>query len=167
MSIGARLRAERERLGYSQEGFAALGGASKRSQIDWEKGIATPNAAFLALASASGVDVRYVITGEHDSAALAVDEKRLLALYRLADEPLRKAALRVLVEGDAGVQAIDGSVLDALVTIHPGANVGSVLHGDQVVRGGQTIVVGAPAPAPPPAPPQPAVKRVRKPRIDR
>lgn len=144
MTVGARLKEERDRLGFSQEGFAALGGASKRSQIDWEKGVAFPNANFLAQVAGHGVDVRYVVTGEHDSSALSADEKRLLALYRLADEPLRKAALRVLVEGDVRQG-------DAAVVIH--GQVGQSIKGN--VMGPQTFHVGdviAPAPAPPPVP---------------
>ena len=46
MNIGIRLKEERDRLGYDQEGFAAVGGASRHSQIDWEKGKSFPNAKF-------------------------------------------------------------------------------------------------------------------------
>jgi len=63
MDIGRRLKEERERLGYSQTDFAALGGASKGSQIAWEKGSAYPNAAFLSSIASAGADVNYVLTG--------------------------------------------------------------------------------------------------------
>lgn len=63
MDIGVRLKEERERLGYSQTDFASLGGASKGSQISWEKGSAYPNAAFLSSVASAGVDVSYVLTG--------------------------------------------------------------------------------------------------------
>jgi len=62
-AIGIRLREERERLELTQAAFAELGGASKRSQIEWEKGAATPNAEFLAFVAEHGVDVLYVLTG--------------------------------------------------------------------------------------------------------
>jgi transcriptional regulator with XRE-family HTH domain len=80
--IGARLKEERERLGYNQIDFAAIGGASNRSQVDWEKGKQMPNAEFLALIAAVGVDVQYVLTGAHSNAALAKDEEELIANYR-------------------------------------------------------------------------------------
>lgn len=63
MNLGGRLKAERERLGYSQTDFAALAGASKHSQINWEKGAAAPNATVLATWAEHGLDVLYVVTG--------------------------------------------------------------------------------------------------------
>lgn len=63
LSPGGRLKKERERLGYSQTAFAALVGASKHAQINWEKSIASPNAAALATWAKIGVDILYVITG--------------------------------------------------------------------------------------------------------
>jgi len=63
MDLGARLKAERERLGFSQTDFAALAGASKHSQINWEKGTAAPNAIVLAAWASHGLDVLYVVTG--------------------------------------------------------------------------------------------------------
>ena len=63
MNLGGRLKAERERLGYSQTDFAALAGASKHSQINWEKGTAAPNATVLTAWAEHGLDVLYVVTG--------------------------------------------------------------------------------------------------------
>lgn len=63
MNLGERLKAERDRLGYSQTDFAALAGASKHSQINWEKGTAAPNATVLAAWAEHGLDVLYVVTG--------------------------------------------------------------------------------------------------------
>lgn len=64
MTIGERINKERKRLGYTQAAFAALAGASKGSQIAWEKGTAYPNAAVLAVWAKADVDVFYVLTGE-------------------------------------------------------------------------------------------------------
>ena len=83
--IGARLKEERERLGYNQIEFAAIGGASNRSQIDWEKGKQVPNAEFLALIADKGADVQYVLTGKSSTTALAEDENELLNGYRRLD----------------------------------------------------------------------------------
>ncbi|MBN0112872.1 helix-turn-helix transcriptional regulator, partial [Pseudomonas aeruginosa] len=63
MNLGERLKAERERLGYNQTDFAALAGASKHSQINWEKGAAAPNGTVLAAWAEHGLDVLYVVTG--------------------------------------------------------------------------------------------------------
>ena len=61
--IGSRLREERERLDFSQQAFANLGGASMRAEQDWERGVSAPKADFLAVAATHGVDVLYVLTG--------------------------------------------------------------------------------------------------------
>lgn len=53
-------------MGFSQTAFAAIGEASKGSQIAWEKGTAYPNADFLArIAIGVGADVQYILTGKH------------------------------------------------------------------------------------------------------
>lgn len=88
MNLGARLKEERERLGYNQTDFAALAGASKHAQINWEKGVAAPNAVALGAWAAAGLDVLYVVTGQHAGGgtsalpALAPDEAALLDNYR-------------------------------------------------------------------------------------
>lgn len=64
MTIGERINKERKRLGFTQAAFAALAGASKGSQIAWEKGTAFPNAAVLAAWASVELDVSYVLTGE-------------------------------------------------------------------------------------------------------
>jgi transcriptional regulator with XRE-family HTH domain len=71
MSIGERLREERERLGFNQTDFAGLGEASLRSQIEWEKGKAYPNAKILAAIAAAGADVQYILTGIRAGGAIA------------------------------------------------------------------------------------------------
>lgn len=63
VSIGSRLKEERERLGLSQAAFAGLAGASKRAQIDWEKDATSPNAAALSAFADAGADVLYILTG--------------------------------------------------------------------------------------------------------
>lgn len=65
MNLGERIKQERERLDYSQTAFAALAGASKHSQINWEKGISTPNADVLIAWKAAGADIRYITEGDY------------------------------------------------------------------------------------------------------
>lgn len=85
-TIGARLAEERKRLGYSQTKFAALGGAAKRTMIDWEKDVASPNAAFLSSIADAGADVLYVLTGQRIGGALPPREAALVDNYRQTDE---------------------------------------------------------------------------------
>lgn len=121
-SIGSRLKSERERLGYNQSDFAALGGVSKRSQLDWEQGKAVPNSEFLASIANAGADVLYVLLGESAVAAITPDEKELLLGYRKLD-----------VRGKAGmlgmVHGMNAPEETAKAIFH--GDVGQVVHGDQ------------------------------------
>ena len=63
VTIGDRLQAERNRLGLNQTEFAALGGVSKASQVNYEKGERSPDANYLSGLADAGVDVLYVLTG--------------------------------------------------------------------------------------------------------
>jgi transcriptional regulator with XRE-family HTH domain len=99
LSIGARMREERERLGLSQSAFAELGGVSLRAEQDWERGVSSPKADFLAVAVGHGVDVFYVLTGQRISVttnSLSEEERGLLENYRRSDEEGKRAARRVL-----------------------------------------------------------------------
>ncbi|CAM4093455.1 XRE family transcriptional regulator [Acinetobacter pragensis] len=63
MTIGQRLREERERLGYTQPAFAELAGTTKKSQIDYEKDLTQPKAGYLASIAEAGADINYIVTG--------------------------------------------------------------------------------------------------------
>lgn len=63
-SIGERLRSERSRLGMNQDELAKVGGVQRSAQSNYERGDRSPDAAYLALVAAAGVDVLYVVTGE-------------------------------------------------------------------------------------------------------
>lgn len=95
MSPSERLRKERERLGYSQTEFAALVGASKKTQIRWEQGESHPGADALAIWIEHGLDVLYVIAGRPErkaaDEALTKDERHLLDNYRHSDERGKRA----------------------------------------------------------------------------
>lgn len=98
VGIGNRLREERERLGFSQTDLAALAGASKNSQYNYEKGERSPDTAYLVAVAARGVDVLYVVTGERvpmKSDGLTVEEAELLLAYRVMSEADRLALSRV------------------------------------------------------------------------
>lgn len=98
-ALGARLREERDRLGKSQEEFAAIGGVKRGAQANYEKDERSPDAAYLAAVAEHGVDVLYVITGVRTSQAaqpLSAEEMTLLDHYQHADDEGRAAARTVL-----------------------------------------------------------------------
>jgi transcriptional regulator with XRE-family HTH domain len=67
MSIGIKIKEERERLGYSQQAFSDLGGVSKRSQIMYEQDKTEPSARYFTLISDIGADIGYILTGKRSS----------------------------------------------------------------------------------------------------
>ena len=63
MSVGARLREERRRLGYTQEAFAGLGNVGRKSQHRYEAGTRSPDANYLEAIAAAGADIAYIVIG--------------------------------------------------------------------------------------------------------
>jgi transcriptional regulator with XRE-family HTH domain len=63
VSISDRLREEREKSGLSQEKFGQIGGVTKKTQLLYESGARTPDAAYLRAVAGIGVDVQYVLLG--------------------------------------------------------------------------------------------------------
>lgn len=63
MTMSARLREERERLGLSQSDFGAQAGVGRKAQSNYESGERAPDAKYLAAMAERGVDVLYVLTG--------------------------------------------------------------------------------------------------------
>lgn len=63
MSIGNRLKEERERLGMTQDQFSNACGVRRRAQSTYENGERCPDSKYLEAASNIGVDVGYVLTG--------------------------------------------------------------------------------------------------------
>lgn len=90
-TVGERLREERQRLGLSQDDFAARGGVQRRAQINYEKDERLPDAGYLAAIGHAGVDVLYVVMGIRAAAYLTPRESHLLTCYRLTGEPGKRA----------------------------------------------------------------------------
>ena len=63
-----RLREERERNRLIQQAVADIAGVSKRTVIDWEKGVSSPTAVQLSALSENGFDACYIITGHYHPA---------------------------------------------------------------------------------------------------
>lgn len=101
MTIGERLREERERLGLSQPKFAAIAGTTKQTLFSWETGKTAPDGFQLAALGTEQVDVLYVLTGQRTGGVkpaptLTADEEELLALFRAAPLAVKAAAIGAL-----------------------------------------------------------------------
>lgn len=125
MTIGERLKAERERLDLSQEKLRDAAGVSKNTQINYEKDARSPDADYLAAVAAAGVDVLYVVTGQRTppgdgGVLLSADEADLIAMYR-ACTPRDRSLTRQVVQGyqamSADQQALARRVMGAMVDV--------------------------------------------------
>lgn len=96
VSIGARIKEERQRLGLNQTEFAALAGSSRRAQVKWEGDETAPNGSALAALAQAGADVNYILTGERSS-------KR----PRKADRVLASVGLTVSTDGSSTAASDD------------------------------------------------------------
>lgn len=99
MSIGKRLREERERLGFSQPAFAAIAGTTKQTLFSWETDKTAPDAAQLAELAIGGTDVLYVLIGQRSQAippqqALPRDKQALLNSYDMCETAEKKHLLQ-------------------------------------------------------------------------
>lgn len=93
MSIGERLRIERERLGFTQPEFSAFASATKQTLNSWESDRSSPKADQLEALGEHGVDVYFVLTGQRIGIAttLSARESALVENYRAAPEEAKKA----------------------------------------------------------------------------
>lgn len=67
-TVAERLREERSRLGLNQDVMAGAAGLKRSAQIRYEKGERSPDADYLSAVASLGVDVCYVLTGQHHGA---------------------------------------------------------------------------------------------------
>ena len=93
MSIGQRLKEERERIGLSQEQLGIVGGVKKLAQFRYENGDTYPNAQYLTEVVKIGIDVNYVLFGVRSNAALTSEEQQLLETFRAAPPVMRQFML--------------------------------------------------------------------------
>jgi transcriptional regulator with XRE-family HTH domain len=63
ITIGERLKEERNRLGLSQAKIGDIAGVTKNSQINYEANKRSPDSAYLAKIAEIGADVNYILTG--------------------------------------------------------------------------------------------------------
>lgn len=108
-NIFERLRSERERLGRTQEEFAAIAGVTRRPYVEWEKGVGpSPNAVQLAAIAAVGADVLYVVTGQRSQDApevelLPADERVLIDSYRRCNAEAKRNLIQTAALLSAGM----------------------------------------------------------------
>lgn len=93
MSIGSRLREERERIGLNQAQLGAVAGVQKQSQLKYENEFTFPNANYLVAVSKIGIDVSYVLFGTRANNALTAEEEQLLTTFRAAPPAVRQFML--------------------------------------------------------------------------
>lgn len=69
MTLGARIKEERQRLGLNQTAFAALAGAGRRAMVNWEADGAAPLVSALIAWADYGADALYILTGRRTAEA--------------------------------------------------------------------------------------------------
>ncbi|PIQ25209.1 MAG: hypothetical protein CO070_08265 [Gallionellales bacterium CG_4_9_14_0_8_um_filter_55_61] len=85
-SFGARLRAERERQGLTQEHFGSLGGVTRLTQSKYESGESSPNVDYLMKIEPYGVDLHFLLNCDIEDAPifssknLIIDNSELVGL---------------------------------------------------------------------------------------
>ena len=122
MTVGKRLREERERLGLSQPAFAAVAGTTKQTLFSWETGKTAPDGFQLAAFATSGADVLYILTGERaggvkPAPTLTAEEETMLGYFRDASKEVRRAALGALLGASAPVGNAQNNVGDNAIQI--------------------------------------------------
>ncbi|MCL6619951.1 MAG: helix-turn-helix domain-containing protein [Thermomonas hydrothermalis] len=134
-AMGARLRAERERLCLTQQQMCEAGGVSVISQRHYEAGRRVPDSEYLYRVAALNVDVLFVLCGTRSvGPRLDADEAELLRLWRAAPTALREAAMRVL--GAPAGAAVPSAQIS-------GGEQGQVVVGAQTITAPVHIAVGA------------------------
>jgi transcriptional regulator with XRE-family HTH domain len=94
VNIGERLREERERLGYTQADFADQMDVGRTTQLNYETGVRSPDAAYLSQASSIGMDINYVVTGHRGTGPVekfTAKARGLMQAFDAAEEDVRDA----------------------------------------------------------------------------
>lgn len=136
MSVGDRLKEERNRLRLSQAAMAVSCGVTKRTQIHYEKDEVGASAAYLALAHDLGIDVAYVLVGKHER--LAPADTELLDAWRAAPAPARAAAMTALTGGVSHASTLGA----APRTQFNDTSIGQQFSGDVDLRSQKLVVKG-------------------------
>ncbi len=80
--VGARLVAERKRIGLNQTDMGAIGGVSRASQTEYENGKTHFTARYLLQLGERGVDVSFVLTGHRTVSQLDEETAELVECFQ-------------------------------------------------------------------------------------
>lgn len=107
MTVGRRLREEREATGIGVVAFAGACGVSKQAQGLFEKGDNLPGGAYLIEAAKLGVDVKYVLTGERgvERVYMPVNRALLAEVVEGVEAGLKQQKLRMAAAARAELVA--------------------------------------------------------------
>jgi len=106
-TVGFRLREERAKLGITQAEFAKLAGVTHSTQSLYETNRRRPDSDYLSAIARHGIDVLYVLTGNHsipvqsDSVNLSNNELELITLYRASPVLAQRMVMATLKESAA------------------------------------------------------------------
>lgn len=116
MSLGARIKEERQRLGLNQTHFAALAGASRRAIVNWEGDGASPPVAALTAWIDAGADPLYILTGRRsiqrpEMIGRAIDQQLDAVAHELLDPKLYALPWQGTAEG---IETVEHEVVTRL-----------------------------------------------------
>ena len=97
--LGKRLKLERNRLKFTQEKFAEIGGVKRATQYMYEQGDRSPSVEYLARLISVGLDLGFLFFGQETrnlEGSLHVDKDALLNVFKLVDEFGRDSKGRLL-----------------------------------------------------------------------
>lgn len=83
ISLGKRLKEERERLGLTQAKFAEACGVGRTAQFNYERGEREPSWSYISAAEKIGVDVLYIFTGMHTGKGFALANAYSRMIYTI------------------------------------------------------------------------------------
>lgn len=106
MTVGQRVKEERERLQMTQTQFGELCGVKKLAQIRFEKDVHIPGGSYLIEAARLGCDVQYLLTGLR-SPNFTQAEKVLVEKYRTLSEEDQREAQTMAAKKNAAANTYD------------------------------------------------------------
>lgn len=94
--LGERIKAERERLGFTLEEFSVLGSCDTRDQLAYETGTEDPPADYLSSIIKFGANIEYILHGKNLDSYLTMEEQMFLAKFKQLSDDDKKQLLELL-----------------------------------------------------------------------